>query len=94
MSKFSSIEVGKRLKGLRLAKGLGNQGNFAQILQVPTNSYNNWERGTIMLPVDIAIKVCGLTGATLDYIYREDFASLPGNLVILLSEPVASRKKA
>jgi len=91
---MGAVEVGKRLKALRLVKGLGTQGNFAQILHVPTNSYNSWERGANMLPVDIAIKICGLTGATLDYIYREDFASLPGNLVILLSESVASRKKA
>jgi len=85
MSKCSTIEVGKRLEALRKVKNLGSQKNLADLIGVKTNRLNNWETGYGLIPVPDAIKICGITGANLDYIYRGDLSSLPGNLVIMLS---------
>lgn len=88
---YSDREIGRRLEALRLAKGIAAQNMFAQLIGAQISQYNNWETGRRRITVDFAIKICVLTGATLDYIYRGDVSSLPLSLVGRL--PTASDKR-
>lgn len=77
-------EVGKRLEALRHAKGVKSQGEFAETLGVETGTYNHWTTGQRLIPVPVAIRLCQISGATLDYIYRGDVSGLPNRLTTLL----------
>lgn len=69
--------VGERLSLLRVAKGFKYQKAFADLLDANPGQYNHWERGRQVIPVEYAVKVCILTGATLDYIYLGKTSGLP-----------------
>lgn len=68
-NEFSQKAVGARLKLLRLASKPDNQKIWAETLGAKPQQYNNWERGQAIIPVEYAVKICGRTGANLDYIY-------------------------
>lgn len=91
-SEFSPKSVGQRLRLLRVAKGINVQKTMATMLDASASQYSNWENGIQMIPVEAATKVCGLTGATLDYIYHGNSAALPMFLASALKE--ASSVKA
>lgn len=48
--------------------------------------WNNYERGRDRIPVDVAIRLCVVTGANLDYIYRGIMGSLPSDLIQKIQE--------
>ncbi|CAJ0890953.1 hypothetical protein AMST5_04093 [freshwater sediment metagenome] len=77
-------QVGTRVEALRLAFGLPSQGEMADMLRVETGTYNHWTTGKALIPVPAAIRLCELTGATLDYVYRGDVSGLPIRLIRLL----------
>jgi transcriptional regulator with XRE-family HTH domain len=83
---ISNREIGERLELLRVSKGIPTQRDMAQLLGVDTNRYNNWAIGTSRVPVNYAVMVCVLTGATLDYIYRGEVSGLSINLITLLDD--------
>lgn len=78
---YKWAEVGKRLKLLRLAKGVKHQKPYADLLGATEGRYSHWERGWQIIPVEYAAKVSGLTGATLDYIYLGVSSGLSINLL-------------
>jgi len=85
MEKSDWKSVGDRLKAIRLAKGFTIQAGYARLIGYEPPTYNMWERGNSPFPVEAALRVCTFTGATLDYIYRDDISSLPTSLMTLLS---------
>ena len=87
MSAYEWKAVGDRIKAVREAKNVPSQAAMARLVGATTTQFNNWEIGRGQLPVDFAIKICLITGATLDYIYRGDLSSLPANLMTLVAEP-------
>ena len=82
--------VGKRLEIIRLAKDIGTQPQFAKILNVSKNRYNNWATGGVLIPVEYAVRIKELTGATLEYIYLGDRSSLPLSLAQSIQRAEAS----
>jgi transcriptional regulator with XRE-family HTH domain len=95
MNAQSPIAIGSRLRLLRKAKGLKTQLQLAKLIGADISRYNNWETGFRPVPVPFAIKICGFTGATLDYIYRGETSGLPLSLATALAaveaEPEASQ---
>lgn len=77
-------EVGKRLEALRVALGIDSQGKMAARLNAEVGTYNHWATGRRLIPVDAAIRLCAISGATLDYIYRGEISGLPVRLTTLL----------
>lgn len=80
-------EVQGRLRLLRLAMG-HSQVVMAGLLGsgMTAQKWNNYERGRDRIPVDMAIRLCTVTGANLDYIYRGIMGSLPSDLIQKLQE--------
>jgi tRNA (cmo5U34)-methyltransferase len=67
-------EIGKRLAAARERLGL-SQAEVSRRAKVPANAYNQWERGRRLVNVFDAIRLAGVLGVTLDWIYRGDGAS-------------------
>lgn len=86
-SELSWQAVGHRLMLLRKAKGFEHQNVWATLLDAKPAQYNHWERGRQVIPVEFAVKVCSLTGATLDYIYLGNASALPMYLVSAINSP-------
>lgn len=59
------------LKKLRNEKEL-TQKDISQVINCNPNSYNNWERGIVMIPLDIADKLSCFYKVKLAYIYGID----------------------
>jgi transcriptional regulator with XRE-family HTH domain len=83
-------EVGKRVEALRVALGVNSQAKMAARLNSEVGTYNHWATGRRLIPVDAAIRLCAISGATLDYIYRGDVSGLPLRLTTLLESDEAS----
>lgn len=83
------IEIGKRLIMLREALGYierGAQSEFAAHIGLTPQQLNNYERGLKRPEITQAIKICTRTGATLDWIYRGEWAGLPNDLAVRLRD--------
>lgn len=91
LREFSPKAVGHRLRLLRVAKGVNVQKTMATMLDASASQYSNWENGIQLIPVEAASKVCGLTGATLDYVYHGNSSALPMYLVSALKEAETSK---
>jgi transcriptional regulator with XRE-family HTH domain len=83
--------VGARLELLRLAMGLENQA-LAGLIGVSPQQWRNYKVGDNVLPPAAAIRLCTVTGATTDFIYRGDRGGLPGYLLEKLAKIEASPK--
>jgi transcriptional regulator with XRE-family HTH domain len=85
-NELSAKAVGERMRKIRMAKGIVSQTVMAALMGVTANRYNNWEKGVALITAPDAVVFCLKTGATLDYIYRDDPAALPLNLATLLDD--------
>ena len=85
-NEFSPSAIGKRLRLLRQAKGVKHGITMAKMIGVSQSRYSNWENGIGVPPVELALEICKLTGATLDYIYIGNRSSLPMHLASTLFE--------
>lgn len=74
------VEVGERLKKVREALNL-SQINLCNQINVATNTYNQWEKGRVLLDPLAAVRFAKIHGVTLDYLYRGDFSGLPYYIV-------------
>lgn len=72
-------DVAARLRMTREAFGL-EQGEFADQAGITRNAYNQYEQAQRIPRLDIAIKICGTYGVTLDWIFRGELAGLPFNI--------------
>ncbi len=79
-NEFSPRAIGNRLRFLREAKGCKHQIQMGRLVGVSQSRYSNWENGIGVIPVEFAVKICSLTGATLDFIYIGNVSSLPMHL--------------
>ena len=71
MSERLFTEIGTRLAAVRQAFSLAGESQkaFAERNGFEFTQWNNWEKGTRRISVDEAIKLAGLYGLTLDFIY-------------------------
>lgn len=86
-NEFGPKAIGNRLRFLREAKGVEYQTVMAKLVGASQSRYSNWENGIGVIPVEFAVKVCSLTGATLDFIYIGNASSLPMYLASKWSAP-------
>lgn len=83
--------VGQRLELLRRAMGWENQ-FIAHQIGISPQKWRNYKMGDNVFPPLYAIRLCTVTGATLDFIYRNERGALPNNLVEKLAEAEAIEK--
>lgn len=67
---LSQISVGNRLELLRAALDLQDKA-LAEMIHASPQKWGNWKSGRNVIPHDYAAKLCAITGATTDYIYRD-----------------------
>lgn len=75
--------IAARLKWTRQAKGL-NQAVWCRLAGIEPQAWNNYERGFRRISIDQALKVCRITGVTLDWIYRGIPSGVPVELATSL----------
>lgn len=80
-----AVEVGRRLRWSRLALGHMRlapklQKDFADSLGLTKSKYNNYETGYVMLAPDVAVRIYGKYGISLNWLYAADETWLPGPL--------------
>jgi transcriptional regulator with XRE-family HTH domain len=73
----SQASIGHRIRAMREALGEHNASAFAAKLGWTPQQLSNYENGRKRPEVSMAIRLCTRTGATLDYIYRGEFAGMP-----------------
>lgn len=74
-----------RLKRLRLAHKL-NQSKWCKLVEIGVTAWNNYERALRQIPPLQAARICDVTGATTDYIYRGSVTGLTARLLLQLQE--------
>ncbi|CAH1671889.1 helix-turn-helix transcriptional regulator [Chelatococcus asaccharovorans] len=62
------------------------QVQFAQMVGLTQQSWNNYERGRRRIDLDQAFRLCAVTGVTLDWIYFGDRSGLPLRLAQMIPE--------
>jgi transcriptional regulator with XRE-family HTH domain len=67
---LSAISVGNRLELLRAAMGLQDK-TLAAMIHASPQKWGNWKAGRNVIPHDYAARLCAVTGATTDFIYRD-----------------------
>lgn len=71
----SSVEIGRRLKLLREALKM-SQTALCRLAGITSpQAWNNAETGDNLLTVSNAVKLCRVTGVTMDWIYRGQIQS-------------------
>lgn len=61
--------------------GFRQQRMWCTFIGVPENTWNHFERGRRPITPEVAVKVFGRTGATMDWIYMGIESGLPAHLV-------------
>lgn len=79
----STKVIAKRLLSTRQALGL-SQVEFCAQIDVAKNVYNPFETGKRRITVDVAMKIRGRFGISLDWIYCGEVGRLPVELVTKL----------
>lgn len=83
----SVLEVAARLQLTREALKL-SQAALCRLAGISPQTWNNAETGDNRISVDEAIKLCRVTGVTLDWIYRGNRTLLPS----IVAEEIARRE--
>lgn len=92
LAEHDKRRVGQRITALREARGLRQNTLAAAIGEGLTpQKLNNYERGRVLIPVHVAARLCAVTGANFDYIYRGMMGTLPQDLLVALT---AARDRA
>jgi len=74
--------ISRRLELIRRALGISQAAMASRVSpSVTPQKWNNYERGRDRIPVETAIRVCVISGANLDYIYRGLMGGLPASLI-------------
>lgn len=83
--------VGRRITVLRGAKNI-KQATLARMIGggMTPQKLNNYEKGRNLIPPHEVGRLCAVTGANFDYIYRGQLAALPSDLI----EGIAKAEKA
>lgn len=88
------MDIGRRIRTLRKALGYDNAAMFAAYIGWSPQQLSNYENGSKRPELTMAIKLCSRTGATLDYIYRGEFAGLPLSLANSIQDYLAREQSA
>ena len=67
---LSPISVGNRLELLRAAMNIQDK-TLAETIHASPQKWGNWKSGRNVIPHDFAARLCAVTGATTDFIYRD-----------------------
>lgn len=70
----SAVEIGKRLRLVREALKM-SQTALCRLVDINPQAWNNAETGDNLLTVPNAVKLCRVTGVTMDWIYRGQIRS-------------------
>lgn len=81
---LSAISVGNRLELLRAAMDLRDK-TLAGMIHASPQKWGNWKSGRNVIPHDYAARLCAVTGATTDFIYRD----VRTNMAAGLAEKIA-----
>lgn len=93
-SGLSTLDVANRLRRIR-ETFTSNASEFARGAGLAQNAYSQFETGARLLTITAAVKLCNRYGLSLDYLYRDDPASMPLSIMAKLQPgaSVARRKK-
>lgn len=83
---YDKALVGERIVHLRAAKNKMQQKILAEAIGITPQKLWNYESGTDLIPVDVAAKLCAVTGANFDYLYRGIMGTLPPDLMAAILE--------
>jgi transcriptional regulator with XRE-family HTH domain len=72
-----SVQIGNRLRQLRLAKGFEKIRHWADELGVNEDRYDKWEKGKATVPPDVVHNLKVRFGVTSDWLYFGDESGLP-----------------
>lgn len=86
---MSVLAISARLKLLREAMDW-SQTVMAGRVGVQLSTWNNYELAVSPIPWRTALKVCSVTGASLDWIYRNERGLMPVNLMDKIEELAAA----
>jgi len=94
---YSNKAIGERLEITRRSLGIGQE-VMAERLEpflpkgevMSGQKWNNYARGRDRIPVEMAIAVCVVAGVNLDYIYRNEWGSLPPDVANRLHKAMTS----
>jgi DNA-binding XRE family transcriptional regulator len=87
--------IGQRIVWTREAFNTGlSQAAFARALGVSPQTLSNCENGLNRPSIDLAAKICQMTGVTLDWIYFGDRSSLPLRIASRLPTAEAESRHA
>ena len=70
----NAVEIGRRLKLVREALKM-SQTALCRLASISPQAWNNAETGDNFLTVPNAVKLCRVTGITMDWIYRGQITS-------------------
>jgi transcriptional regulator with XRE-family HTH domain len=73
------VEIGERLRLLRLALGL-SQSEIARRIGAKPSQWNNYEKPLVRIRIDEAIKLSQTFGVPLDWVYQGDARMMPYEL--------------
>lgn len=77
-SEPNPVEVGKRLRALRLSLGMEGK-DFAEVIDVDPSSYSKIENGKKPLRSGMAFRAAERFGVSMDFIYRGDLSRMPAD---------------
>lgn len=86
--------IGGRLLRLRRHLGFGTQAAFASKIGIASNRYAQYEVGTRLLTLDVALAIRQQTQCPLDWLYFGDTHGLPAFLQELATGPFSSKVDA
>lgn len=90
---LSAISVGNRLEYLRAALDLQDK-TLAEMIGASPQKWGNWKSGRNVIPHDYAARLCAVSGATTDYIYRDVRVGMREGLAELIAKAEAASNPA
>lgn len=91
--------IAERLRRLRIAYGFERARAWCEWIDVPESVWNPFEKANRRISLDVALKVCQKTGASLDWIFRGLEHTLPPHVFERLrnvpsaAAPLTDRRK-
>lgn len=67
MIEINMIEIGRRIKELRIESGMTQQ-QLAQKIGVATNTISQYEKGLSKTSIDVIVNLAAVLGTTADYL--------------------------
>lgn len=88
---LSAKSVGDRLELIRAALDVTNV-TLANMIGVSPQKWGNWKKGQHVIPHDAAARLCSVSGATTDFIYRDIRAHMTEGLAEKIARVEGNRR--